>query len=41
MPSNNLSGTGIFLNEEVEELIGFAQGVNHLNLNSGDFRFVG
>ncbi|MGK7898435.1 MAG: calcium-binding protein [Xenococcus sp. (in: cyanobacteria)] len=37
---NGRSGTGIFLNEENQELIGFAQGVNNLNINSGDFLFV-
>ena len=37
---NGLSGTGIFLNEENPELIGFAQGVNNLSINSSDFRFI-
>ena len=35
------TGTGIFLKEEpFDELIGIAEGVAGLNLNSNDFRFV-
>jgi hypothetical protein len=34
------TGTAIFLNETVNELIGFAPGVTGLDLNSNDFTFV-
>ncbi len=34
------AGTAIFLKGEVNELIGFAEGVTNLNLSSNDFSFV-
>ena len=34
------TGTGIFLNNTVDELIGLVQGATDLNLNSNDFSFV-
>ena len=34
------TGTGIFLNNTVDELIGLVQGATDLNLSSNDFRFV-